>query len=291
VIDVHGQFDTGNPSHHAVRGARYSTQNGTDYICDRGLQGTCDSASKCISATCNTGNTWLNDFSACDATVNYPTQALCEAIPAQKGKSAVWRSVGWGTPAWKAYITSGTGLDLSQVREAATLHCADCHTVDTNAHSGSNNFMLTAATIDGVCWNCHSSTNYGNVASPNSRFLHNRDSHAWDAGTGSKLDSNTSGGHCLKCHGGAEYDGYGAIHGIASGNDKRLQDNSITQERYRFIGGSYMSMQTDFTSGGTTMNCYMNSNSKGEQRWSYCSQHSSGSPGSTPSQYPRGTSY
>jgi hypothetical protein len=230
VVDVKSQFNTDNPSHHAVLGQRYTTTN-----------------------------------------------------------------AGWGAGAWVANIPkSETSTDLKTLRETATLHCADCHTVDTNAHGGQEIYMLYAATIDGACWLCHSSTVYGKLTSALSRFDHNRDSRAWDDAKGSKLDPNTSGGKCLNCHGGAPYDGYGAIHGIATGVDMRIEaiDNAIDQERHRFIGGSYMSMKSDFTTTtANSLTCYMNTDSNNMSPWSNCDQHTPGTNGSDTPQYARDTVY
>jgi hypothetical protein len=291
VIDVYGQFDpgsggsgagyNGNPSQHAVRAARYSIKHGSDALCDiTQTSNKCKAAGTCVS---DCSGTWDSTYSICIGPQG--DKATCENYSAK----AVWTSTGWGATAWvSTTLKDGTVQDV--VRETATLHCADCHTVDTNAHGGANIYMLTAATIDGVCWTCHSSSTYGNLTAATSRFDHKRDANVWDAGTGSKLDSNTSGAFCLNCHGGAEYDGYGAIHGIAAGSDQRLSDNGKTQERYRFIGGSYMSMETDFTTA-STVTCYMNSNSKNETRWSNCTQHGAGAAGTDTTQYSRGTEY
>jgi hypothetical protein len=216
VIDAWGPFNPANPSHHAVRGQAYTSQNAS-----------------------------------------------------------------WGVGAWVTK-TLKDGTELTTVREAAAMHCADCHTVDYNSHGASNGFMLEATSIDGECWLCHNSNVYSNTSSSLTRWSHDEDSSVWAGGKGSRIGMYgpdpypTDGSYCRDCHGGrignfssAFVDGYGGIHGLPSGADSRSGE-----ERYRFIGGDYMShtpASWTGTSGGTPT-CYFDPVDK-TQDWSGCTQH------------------
>jgi hypothetical protein len=188
----------------------------------------------------------------------------------------------WGDAAWvDKTLKNGTRIITDGIYESAAMHCADCHTVDYNSHGASNGFMLEATSIDGECWLCHNSAVYSDNASGATRWSHDKDAGAWAGGKGAKIGlygGNTDGSHCRNCHGGkigqggtmVGYDGYGGIHGLPSGTDPRSGE-----ERYRFIGGDYMShapASWTGTSGGTPT-CYFDSSST-SQDWSGCTQHS-----------------
>jgi len=293
VVDVYGQFNTGNPSHHAVLGQRYTTKNGTDAFCDGSLdrnfepQADCENAGYVWDTTLYGGPYCIID--PADA----PDQATCESLGT--GRDTRWIVVGWGETAWANY-TLKNGTSLKAERETVTLHCADCHTVDTNAHGGGNSYMMTTSAIDTTCFTCHNQTTYnGSSNNGESRFNHTTDANVWSgkASGGSRLDPNSSSGTktvgmCVLCHGGAHYDGYGAIHGIPSSST----DLRRSQPRYRFIGGSTMSYGyagSDWSTAGTAGTCYFIS--PDPQPWSYCSHHAAGTVSGSSSQYPKPVSY
>jgi len=188
----------------------------------------------------------------------------------------------WGTGAWVSR-TLKNGTALTTVYEAATLHCSDCHTVDANAHSGSNPFMMQAATIDDTCYLCHNSGVYSDAAGAGSRVNHDMCGHSFD------LTSTFGNSQCLKCHGGEpgeQLSGqsravYGGIHGNnASGSTSGAP---ISGTRYRFVGGLMGMFQpgtsatVNWTTSGTAVNCYMQA---GTNNWSNCERHYGSGPGS-----------
>ncbi len=188
----------------------------------------------------------------------------------------------WDDPAW-VNSTLKDGTNLQTVKETARLHCADCHTVDLNAHGGSNIFMLTGSTIDDTCWTCHSNATYSNSGASRNQ---SRQDHRFDGRVlrSSGVQSKVGNSYCLNCHAGnVSYDGWGAIHGIPSGNDPRL-----AQERYRFIGGSYMTYDGKGWNTTTQGTCYFASSRS--QPFSNCNQHSGSRSGYTPN-YGRDTKY
>jgi hypothetical protein len=215
-----------------------------------------------------------------------------------KGYAVAYTGVnaGWVAGAWASYTLKDAAQgNINVRRERANMHCADCHAVDVNAHSGANAFMLTQTTVDNTCWQCHNqTTTYSGTATNEtySRFLHKSDDGAntFDTGKSSMIDSSM----CRNCHGGNPVtDGWGGIHGM-KGTDPRS-----SQPRYRFTGGAYMSYDPGNGPGGgawTTVsadgNCYF-AGSK-TQAYSNCGQHNSVQAGRTNGgQYSRGlpTSY
>lgn len=193
-------------------------------------------------------------------------------------------SANWPSTAWISRVLKN-GNQLQTVRETAQLHCADCHTVDQNAHGGANTGMLQATSVDATCYLCHNTAVYNPssaTAETQSRFDHKTND---GSNTGSVLTTPYNSA-CRTCHGGdPEVDGYGGIHGLA-GNDAR---NS--QPRYRFIGGVYMAAYPGSWTGttGATPTCYFQTNSK-TQPFSTCGQHNSNQTGRiTLPNYSRGT--
>ncbi len=91
---------------------------------------------------------------------------------------------------WNTWVsrTLKSGQNLATSRETSQLHCADCHTVDQNAHGGGNIFMLTAqgtsntnSTIDKTCTQCHSASVY--VNGTGGRWDHKNEGDVWGDGT------------------------------------------------------------------------------------------------------------
>ncbi|UCH80676.1 MAG: cytochrome c3 family protein, partial [Nitrospiraceae bacterium] len=193
----------------------------------------------------------------------------------------------WGDGAWvDRELKNTTMLITDNIYESAQLHCADCHTVDYNAHGGANGFMLQASSIDDTCYLCHNSNVYSNSSSGLTRWSHDNDSAVWGDSKWAKIGeyNGNLGSACMNCHGGnPATDGFGGIHGLPSGADPRSGE-----ERYRFMGGSYMSHQPgSWTTTGGTATCYF-AGSK-TQDWSNCTQHSGTETGRTaPAQYDRG---
>jgi len=245
--------------------------------------------------------------------------------PANESHHAVlaprYNSVSGQITTWQN-VTLKSGQQLQTVQETARLHCADCHTVDVNAHGSATPWMLTAAgtgspnnsPIDNTCFQCHSSNYFGGAVG---RWDHSDDGSnpwAWRYKAGNPLNleggpsfwgsyatsytdksasnSNEDLSYCLNCHGGgngaeAAASMYGGIHGLA-GTDARGNT-----QRYRFMGGAYLAVNpggnNDWTNQNATVTCYASSSAN---RWATCAKHdnSQGDKGWTYTGN-RGTSY
>jgi hypothetical protein len=208
----------------------------------------------------------------------------------------------WGAGAWVSRDLK-SGQNLTTVLETANLHCADCHTVDYNAHGGTNGFMLQAASIDDTCWLCHNASVYsdtGNNPSPLTRWSHGNEGTAFDEGAGAKIGEYGAnlGSICLNCHGGNPVtDGFGGIHGLpydaaaceaSPGTGNPDCDPRSGEPRYRFQGGAYMSHSPgSWTTTAGTATCYF-AGSK-NQDWSNCTKHTGTEDKNTTNpQYDRG---
>jgi len=232
---------------------------------------------------------------------NYAGNASHHAV---RGPRYFGNNANWGTGAWTTQTLKG-GQALGTVREKAQLHCADCHTCDTNGHGSATIFMLQDGTaftgyvagftannaIDKLCWGCHNGNVYKDAApaANTTRWSHANDSpRPMDPTRASNLGSN-----CRLCHGGgngADPDGvttsrYGGIHGV---NGTTLYGSTT---RYRFIGGVWMNPvpstgDAGFNSTATTT-CYGNT----DNTWAACSSHGGKSGGSFAPIYARPTTY
>ena len=220
-----------------------------------------------------------------------------ESFHPVRGQAYANHEANWGNTAWvDRTLKNGTRLITDNVYEKATLHCADCHTVDQNGHGGANGFMLTANSIDDTCYLCHNSTTYSDdKSSTDTRWWHGLETNAWNVAKISLIGNynGNDGSFCRNCHGGligetgSFNDGYGGIHGM----DTSLQgaDPRTGEPRYRFQGGIYMSHNPgDWT--GTADNsptCYFSASKTVD--WSACGQHNSDQTGRTdPPRYSRG---
>ncbi|HEY6872951.1 MAG TPA: CxxxxCH/CxxCH domain-containing protein [Geobacteraceae bacterium] len=235
-------------------------------------------------------------------TSNYAGNASHHAV---RGPRYYGNNASWGTAAWTSNILKSR-QNINSVRETAQLHCADCHSSDTNGHGSSTIFMLAdkstvsgfvvgisgdVSAVDKLCWGCHSGSVYNPSPVAGSRWSHAADGHALST----SYDAYVTGA-CRNCHGGgggSDADGtvstqYGAIHGMAGTGISTPAPGTVT--RYRFIGGEYMTPAPAADSGWTTTgsnNCYTNSTG-----WSNCTHHSAGATGGGYSySYGRPTSY
>jgi len=200
---------------------------------------------------------------------------------AVRGPRYFTNNANWGTAAWVSTPLK-SGQNMQTVREKAQLHCADCHTVDTNAHSAATVFMLTAtggttfngvttnSAIDRTCFQCHPGGVYLNGSNTASRWNHTQEGDVWDAGVETKWNSS----FCLTCHGGgrqnaSEPQQFGGIHGVTG------TDTISSQPRWRFQGGAYMSPNPDgtgnWTGTATSITCYFQSSANS---MSNCTKHS-----------------
>ena len=195
----------------------------------------------------------------------------------------------WGAGAWASWILKND-TQITTVRETANLHCADCHTVDYNAHGGVNGYMLQASSIDDTCWLCHNSNVYSATGDSGSRFDHNVDSsRTMDPENGSlvgQYDTNF-GSRCLLCHGGdPAVDGLGGIHGLPP----TPTDWRTGEQRFRFQGGARLSFLPvdNWTGNGGDGTCYTQSSGTS---WAQCSSHEGNSKSEDTSgyAYPRPT--
>jgi hypothetical protein len=313
VIDVYNQYDTSNPSHHAVRGARYSSKHSDS----------------------NSGE--------------------------------------WDTATWTDYtLKDAAGSTMSTIKETATLHCADCHLSEQNAHGAVNAWhMLRNGVAAGTCWDpsitrerdcdpplvwtyfsfcvdpsytdrsscegasltwedpdddtvmagtdpendgpfslncykCHNAEVYRGDSNlvAGSRFTHNDDTDWFSADYGGGTNNAAYlGPACLNCHSG---EGFGHIHGRGSSTDS---DNgtyaddswsgSNSYTKYRFMPGAWMywspraggpTAPADDGAWNTTASgnmCYFPAS---QTSWSACTSHSN-SQKSSGTNYARPTSY
>ncbi len=170
--------------------------------------------------------------------------------------------------AWQS-LTLKSGQALATVKEKAQLHCADCHSVDTNAHGSARLAMLvdsgvtgTAGTtgvgdVDTSCYACHTIGSYSESNSAGSRTEHGMCGHTFDSPTASAGPAAFGDSYCFNCHAGAKSESpYGWIHGMPSGSDPDFPTR--VAERYRFLGGMAGAWEPDGweTSGGTAPTCY-----------------------------------
>jgi len=200
----------------------------------------------------------------------------------------------WGSAAW-VNVTLKSGQNLQTVREKVQLHCADCHTVDTNAHGSSVPFMLTGSTtgtisnsnIDGTCYQCHPESVYENGASTASRWNHDNYGRPYAAGVETRWNNSV----CLTCHGAGnkaatDLGKWGGIHGVTG------TDSLTGQPRYRFQGGAYMTPNPgnngSWTTAATNISCYFQSST---DSLSNCTKHSGNVNKSFGYNYGRATKY
>jgi hypothetical protein len=167
VVNAYDQFDTGNSSHHAVRGAKYTN--------------------KTLSAAQFTNISTAN--------YNFQLQGVAAPITGTKSYVAMTSTGGAGTMySLGKFNTLYTTLDGTVLADNMTIHCGDCHTVGQfraadvgvepfnkaviGAHGSGNEYMLRNANGDDtlskdalVCYNCHNVSDYGDQAGEGSTFL------------------------------------------------------------------------------------------------------------------------
>jgi hypothetical protein len=281
VIDVDSQFDTANPSHHAVKGQRYTTRHSDSNT------GEWDTATW-------TSHTLRNDdiqnVVMETATLHCSDCHLSETNA--HGAANAWYMLLNGDP--DDFTTDQVMTDGDPRNEPESVVCYKCH----------NRLEYTSQ-----------------VGEPGngSRIWHGLDNR-WDGsgrsefGTGG--DRAYLGVPCLNCHSG---DGFGHIHGRGSatdGDDGTYRDvnppdhpgtsnwagtNSYT--KYRFMPGAWNRWSPrgggpnadpdeaawNTVSPDTAENCYF---SDSPSAWSSCTSHSGGgSNGSPYTNYARPTSY
>jgi hypothetical protein len=249
VVGVYEQFDTGNSSHHAVRGQKYTAKNLT--------------------------NAQFTNIS----TANYNFQEAGVSKPIKGtmvGKGTSGGTFFWGNRAGTMFETGKfnatyTTLNAAPLADNETLHCGDCHTVgqfrasDVNlasgynkavigAHGSGNEYMLRNTNGDDtlnkdaiVCNICHRVELYGppagsdhdsacasddccdddlyNTAGMNgpSRIMPEEgliDDVEFQAELAAGKYYNTGGGNifaikCLSCHNASDKKTFGGIHGNA----------------------------------------------------------------------------
>jgi predicted CXXCH cytochrome family protein len=189
---------------------------------------------------------------------------------------------------WVTGKTLKSGQTLTTSEETSQLHCADCHSVDTNAHGSATANMLVAATVDNTCYTCHDSGVYSNTAGNGSRVDHSMCGHTFDGG----MESTYGTSFCFNCHAGMKNESpYGGIHGMPSGTDpdyaaSYTNGKNPIEERWRFMGGELGAYKQGawpgaWNTSGTAPTCYMRT---AANSYSNCSRHQgsgSGSKGST----------
>jgi hypothetical protein len=248
VVGVYEQFDTGNSSHHAVRGQKYT-------------------------ASALTNAQFTNISTANYNFVNGAVAAPITGTMVNKGNPSTAGVAVAGTMfSAGRFNATYTTLNSAALADNQTLHCGDCHTVgqfraaDVNlavgsynkmaigAHGSNNEYMLRNTNGDDtlnkdaiVCNICHSAAAYGVPAGSDHNSVNSSDDHCDDdiyntAGLngaarllpeeGAIDDATfqaelvagkyaaTGGGNifaikCLSCHNASDKKTFGGIHGNA----------------------------------------------------------------------------
>ena len=167
VVGVYEQFDTGNSSHHAVRGAKYTRKNLTaaqfTNISTANYNFVNGNVAAPIVGVKNTPDV-INPTTGYATTVGVKTGTMFET-----GK----------------FVATYTTLNNVQVADDSTLHCGDCHTVGQfkdgsakkvdgtpttvaiGAHGSNNEYLLRNSNSDDtftrdalVCYLCHKENLY-----------------------------------------------------------------------------------------------------------------------------------
>ena len=254
VVGVYEQFDTGNSSHHAVRGQKYTSKNLT----------------AAQFANISTAN------------ANFVENGVNKPIGALKTSNAANNYLKVGTMYETGkFTTTYTTLNNEELADDNVLHCGDCHTVgqfravdvDTaagsfnkaviGAHGSGNEYMLRNSNGDDVlakdalvCYICHKENLYSNpgqtaTSQTSGIIAHNSVNNSYGDCNGNgpntaglngaarlwpeegEMDdatfqtdvtegkypatggSNIFGNKCLNCHNASDRKTFGGIHGNA----------------------------------------------------------------------------
>jgi hypothetical protein len=273
VVNAFGQFSTGNASHHAVRGKRYSGRTRT--AGDPRIITAVDPDS--------TPGSHLGFANNSSATITGP---VADGGKDDRTLTGIRRTLFDAGLFTTTYVPLGTTNDLG---DDSTLHCGDCHTVgqwtNTNttfnkaaigAHGSVNEYLLrnskgtdelhinggvgnfavgqdmtTVASL--VCFNCHVYSKYG-AAGKHEGVNNGGDCNddKWTFTSAGKIGSlrlnrtgdpatwgNGAGGNmfgiqCANCHNSGPDAQFGGIHG---GNITYTDGTNTTQKPYRFMPG------------------------------------------------------
>jgi|GEM_PF-943679 len=226
VVNAFGQFDTGNASHHAVRGARYSGKTRTA------------GADRLVTNPA----TFANTSSAAFNGVAY------EAGKAGPGVRQTLFDAGFFSTSYSPLGSTGTKTTLG---DDSTLHCGDCHTVGqwTNTNTTYNKAAIGA----------HGSVNeYMLRNSQGTDALHNagRDnSTAWNDASDDMVDINGKASLvCYNCHAFSRYGALGKHEGVNSGLD--CNGDVWTNAAAGRIGSARLLREAPFTSNGEGSNMF-----------------------------------
>jgi len=266
VVDAYSQFDTGNSSHHAVRGQKYTA--------------------KTLTAAQFTNI----------STANMAFRDGATALPI-KGVKAITGTM-FELNKFNATYTTLNGVALA---DDNVLHCGDCHTVgqfrqaDVNltagfnkavigAHGSNNEYMLRNSNGDDVlakdalvCYICHTQSLYQahNGANANATYCNGNDYNtagltglarlnvgAYSSVAGRTVETFTAqvengvasaagggniyGNKCLACHNASDRKTFGGIHGNAGNasyttySGAKVASGAVTtvsRKPYRFMPG------------------------------------------------------
>jgi predicted CxxxxCH...CXXCH cytochrome family protein len=280
VIDVDSQYDTANPSHHAVKGQRYTTQHSATN------PGQWDTNTWTTNHTLRSGD----DITSVKETATLHCSDCHLSETSAHGAANAWYMLLNGTA--DDFTTDQVMTDQDPQVQPESLICYKCH---------NSSVYTSIGTVTGAA-----------------RADHNLDVR-WDDdgkaefGTGS--DRAYLGPACLLCHSG---DGFGHIHGRGSatdGDDGTYQDidppdfpgtsnwtGTNSYSKYRFMPGAWNRWSP--RAGGPTADpddgawnitssgdmCYFAASTA--TTWAACTSHAgSGSAGSPSTNYARPTNY
>jgi hypothetical protein len=270
VVDVKSQFYAGsggsgtgyngNPSQHAVIGARYSTTDPNW------------TAPAWTSHVLKNGST-MNQVRE-TATLHCSDCHLSEVNA--HGAVDAWHLLQNGTPGNGIYTTAPYTTDEVMGGEYP-----------------SNNASV-------VCYKCHSSSTYTDPVGPGTRFEHDREGRIWsDSDYGGTVDLGAKlGPTCLQCHSGDGFGRiHGRGSGTDGDSGTYGASSSSTYTKYRFMPGAWFEFSPKDGGGGTDTDwetavtsgtqCYFTS----DATYSDCAHHGGGNAGSSDTYYVRPLKY
>ncbi|MHC4590220.1 MAG: hypothetical protein ACYTAQ_13055, partial [Planctomycetota bacterium] len=189
VVDVAGQFDTANASHHAVLGPAYVFE--ADCVGFQDPHSCCTAAG--TGSTCDLpfGSTVDNQIQGVRTDLGWNSELDCEDChtgpPDPKGAVAL---SGHGTPTARYMLRDQDGNEAATAEPGSTSICFRCHSPDDTTgvftdHVGTTQHTQDSLNIFGIyCLNCHGGGTWGGIHGVDDPVTDD------DGGTGSPYNPN-----------------------------------------------------------------------------------------------------
>jgi hypothetical protein len=215
VVNVDGQFDTGNYSHHAVKGKKYSGSERGNGLTARSVDSA--SFSHNSSAALPGVRETLKEAGVLKTFPAGEVQTVVNANPANLSS--------YNLNTMYQTLTPAAGSDAT-LGDDSTLHCADCHTVGQYASKGTlayNNAKAAYAaytSYNRVAIGAHGSNNeYLLRNSKGTDALHVAANYnlTATAASGNAYKFNNPGAAFLVCYNCHAFQTYGSVYGVADG--------------------------------------------------------------------------